>query len=376
MRISVLFVAVALLATPRMAAANELEIVHLRVGQGSAALIRGPADAQGRRVSVLYDAGNVANPDGGALVRDALVAREISQLDYVIFSHDHPDHMGGIAFGGEHGSSFVLGADDAPGAPGDDDGDGEADWLGSAPFMFPDPEELGSGDDIRVRFFVDFGDAVLRDTEAIRKYQGIANAMGERITVGDQSAVDSFEIDLGGGARMIAYASNGYVRGRAERVANVDTPNERCLAFVIRYGDFDYFIGGDLHGRTIAAEEAEVERAVGEVIAAEGFKVDVLAVNHHGGDDTSSAEFLHQIEPTIAIISAGNGNRWGLPALGQLERLVEGGVSRIIQTEYAETPGEIPAHVRERLAIYQDDVIVRSNGSGFEVSTSRWFPAH
>lgn len=355
------------------ARANELEIVNIRVGQGDATLIEGPVDADGRRVRILFDTGDISGPDGGALIGALLAQRGVRELDYVIISHDDADHLGGMGQGGVHGSAFMLGPDGAPGSPGDDDGDGIGDWEGEDPFLVPDADELGAGDDVVVRTFVDYGDQLMRDTDIIAKYRGLAGAMGSRITIADQDDVDSFEIDLGGGARMIAMAANGYVRGRGERVARVNTPNERSLSFLVRYGGFDYLISGDLIGRRAGREDAEVELAVGEALAGLGYEIDVLHVNHHGADNTSESRFLELIRPEIAIISAGNGNSHGHPAAGSLRRLADAGVYRIIQTEWGATRGSVPAYVRARQAIYQDDIVIRSDGARYEISTSRTF---
>lgn len=106
--------------------AQLLEITHIRVGQGDATLIEGPPGAGGARVRILFDSGNISRPDGGALVARALANRGIRELDYFIVSHDDADHIGGAAAGGIHGSSFILGLDQAVGNPGDDDGDGQS----------------------------------------------------------------------------------------------------------------------------------------------------------------------------------------------------------------------------------------------------------
>ena len=99
--------------------------------------------------------------------------------------------MGGIAFGGFHGTSFLLGINNVPGASGDDDGDGIEDWLSDHDGIFvPDPEELGTGDDVKVHHIVDYGDDLMRDdTIAIKKYQVFANAIGNRTEINSQSAV-------------------------------------------------------------------------------------------------------------------------------------------------------------------------------------------
>lgn len=75
------------LQPPSGLAAQELRIRFLNVGQGDAALITTP---EGR--SVLIDAG----PRSQA-VADSLVAWHIDTLDFVVASHAHADHIGGMA---------------------------------------------------------------------------------------------------------------------------------------------------------------------------------------------------------------------------------------------------------------------------------------
>lgn len=360
------------------AAAQELEIVHVHVGQGDATLVLGPADPSGDRVTVLADAGDITfggDPDGGLLVLKALRDRGIDRLDFVVLSHYDSDHLGGLVTGQGHihGSSALLGEDGAPGAPGDDDGDGEGDWLGSEHTTAPDPEELATGDDILVGSFVDRGDAGPPSTRSYDKYRAMAEARGNRISLANRQDVEAFEINLGGGARMVAVAANGFVRGRPSRVANTNTENERSLAFLIRFGGFDYLIGGDLIGRAFGSENAEVEQAVGEFLVDEGVELDVLHVNHHGGNNASAFQFLEMVRPEVAVISLGNGNPHGHPHPGVLERLAAAGVGLVYQTAWGSTTGEIPEAVRRRQAIFQGDVVISTDGTTYTVSTARRF---
>lgn len=360
--------------------ANELEIVNVRVGQGDATLIQGPPDASGNRVNVLFDAADIPARDGGNILRTVLKKRDVDELDFLVISHDDADHLGGVASGGVHGTSFLLGFNNVPGNVGDDDGDGDVDWVGPEFFM-PDPDELGTGDDLPVKNFVDYGDNVMRTgVQAIVKYQGMANAMGRRIIINDQATVDSFEIDLGGGARMICFAANGFVRGQSARVADVDTPNEKSLSFLITFGEFDYLISGDLIGQktspfSFSSENARVEFAVGEALIDAGFDVDILHVNHHGADNASESDFLNLIKPNIAIISAGNRNSHKHPTNGTLKRLVDAGVDRIFQTAWGTTVNQIPEEVRDHHAIWQQDITIRTDGEKYAIETSRSWTA-
>lgn len=360
------------LALSTSAYAEDLLIHNLRVGQGDATLIQGPLQSDGTRVNVLVDAGDMPKRDGGDIIRAVLWKKDIQRLDYMIVTHDDADHLGGIAYGGRHGESFLLGFDDVPGDVGDDDGDGVVDWIVGAPDFVPDPEELGLDDDIRVDHFVDYGEHNMRSTtQAIKKYNRFANAMGTRITVENQTDADTFEIDLGSGARMILFATNGYVRGLSQRVADVDRPNEMSLSFLVTYGDFDYLISGDLIGREHGREDAKVEEAVGQAIVDAGFNVDVIHVNHHGANNASSARFLEIIKPEIAIISAGNRNDHAHPDIEALERMVEAGVDRIFQTSWGTTRSRFPYDLRDHHAVWQQDIVVRSDGDKFWLETSR-----
>ena len=49
-------------------------------------------------------------------------------------------------------------------------------------------------------------------------------------------------------------------------------------------------------------------------------KVDVLKAGYHGSKGSSSPEFLHQLQPKIALISAGKYNRYKHPHQETLDR--------------------------------------------------------
>ena len=351
-------------------AEGELTIVHLNVGQGDSTLILGPA-VGGDRVSVLVDAGDIPNSgdmDGGAIVLNTLDAYGVDELDYFVASHYDADHIGGVITGsaGVHGSGFVFGADGAPGSVGDDDRDGAGDWLGDKK-QLPDPEELGTADDMRVRFFVDRGDDDAPETRTYEKYVGVANAMGTRVSLDTQLAADDYVIDLGGGAEMRLYAANGYVRNRPSKVRYVNTENERSLCFLVSFGTFDYLIGGDTICLKYGSENAKVERAIAEALVNDGIDIEVYHVNHHGGNNGSSAEFLALIKPEIAIISVGDNNSHGHPHVEVLQRLKDAGVQRIVQTQRGRPHDPIPLTVKQLQEIADGDVVVMSDGETFAV---------
>ena len=371
-RIFCLSLAVLCFVNLNTALTQDLEIVNIRVGQGDATLIQGPVDASGNRVNVLVDAGDISGRDGGNILRAVLNKRKVTHLDYLIVTHYDADHIGGIASGGAHGTGFLLGFNGVPGASGDDDIDGDVNWIGQE-FFQPDPDEFGTDDDMSVGNFVDRGDVRPPSSQAYRKYLFMAQAKNNRISIETSDDVNNFEIDLGNGAKMITLAANGFVKDREARVGRVNTENERSLSFLLNYDNFDFLISGDLIGRRHGGENAKVESAVGKYIKDQNIIVDVLHVNHHGGNNGSEIEFLNDIKPIIAVISAGNGNSHKHPHNSALRRLDEALVYRIIQTSWGTTESKMPRNVRAIQAIYQSDVIISSDGDDFIISTNRKF---
>jgi len=61
-------------------------------------------------------------------------------------------------------------------------------------------------------------------------------------------------------------------------------------------------------------------------------KSDVLKVGHHGSSDASKMEFLEAVDPEVAVISAGEGNPYGVPHDEALARLAHSG-ARILRTD-------------------------------------------
>ena len=352
---------------------DPLRIVNIRVGQGDGTLIQGPALDDERRIQVLVDAGDIGNRDGGNILRAVLNKYGVDKLDYLIMTHSDADHIGGVITGRFHGTSMLLGFDGAVGCQGDDDNDGDEDWLDGEEDFSPDPDEIGNCDDLKVDNWVDYGSALFdsHGSQAARKYNAMADSMGTRHTLNDQTSVDSFEIDLGNDAVMTTYAANGYVRGGDDQVANVNTPNERSLSFLVTYDDFDFLISGDLIGRESGAENARVEEVVAQAIIADDRTVDVLHVNHHGADNGSATRFVADLEPNIAVISAGNRNDHEHPRNSALQRLQAGNVYRTILTSFGNSEDRITNSVRDHLSVFQGDIIIETDGQDYEVSTKR-----
>lgn len=84
---------------------------------------------------------------------------------------------------------------------------------------------------------------------------------------------------------------------------------------------------GNLLGkRFLFTGDLEKEGEVALMSSHPQLQVDILKVGHHGSKGSSSPEFLHQLTPDIALISAGQNNRYKHPHQETLERFKEQGI--------------------------------------------------
>ena len=82
-----------------------------------------------------------------------------------------------------------------------------------------------------------------------------------------------------------------------------DDINENSIVLRLSYGDIDFLFTGDA--------ERKAETSILD-FAAE-LQAEILKVGHHGSRTSSSAAFLAQVQPKVAIYMAGIGNRYGRP---------------------------------------------------------------
>lgn len=79
--------------------------------------------------------------------------------------------------------------------------------------------------------------------------------------------------------------------------------NDQSIVTFFKIGQRRFLLTGDLE----KTGEAAVLQKFPQL------RVDVLKVGHHGSNTSTSAEFLNQLRPTDAVISAGRNNRYGHP---------------------------------------------------------------
>ena len=94
-------------------------------------------------------------------------------------------------------------------------------------------------------------------------------------------------------------------------VVSSSTLNNHSVVTRLTMGQVSFLVTGDI--------EADVERRW--VAAHPQLAATVLKVPHHGSDTSSCDAFLGAVDPQLAVISVGEGNRFGHPAPDVVERL-------------------------------------------------------
>lgn len=91
-----------------------------------------------------------------------------------------------------------------------------------------------------------------------------------------------------------------------------NSANESSIVIKLNYLETSYLFMGD------ATQDIEKEIKCNNV--------DVLKVGHHGSNSSTSSEFLNRIQPTYAVISAGDNKKYNHPTKEVLQRLKDANI--------------------------------------------------
>ena len=283
---------------------DTLYIYCLDVGQGDAILIVSPSGQ-----TMLVDAGK--NGRGNSKVVPFLGSLNITNLDFLVATHYHADHIGGI------------------------------------------DEVVGHLTIDSVGVVYDRGWSYSKAT-----YYGYADTVSPK----RQIIADSQVVNLGAGVHLTCVSVNGNEVLDPDFTQPPHNENDLSVALKLTYGEFDLFLGGDLSGKDTSSYK-DIETSV----APEVGRVEVLKVNHHGSNHSSNQHFLDALEPKVAIISAGS-NTHGHPHPDVITRL-QSVPSVIYQTEDGGgnvVDGDIT------IKVHSDQFWV--NGDPYSVHTGTYIP--
>lgn len=250
---------------------GNLQIYHVDMGQGDAAILISP-----KGQVVLFDAGkDIANRKNCDVETDYLDQLGVKQIDYIFVSHYHTDHIGCIP--------AVL-------------------------KLFPlTGNSYDRGESYTTPYYTNYVSAVADRRKTV--------ALGQTITLDSDSIPVTLTVD----------SLNGTYSG-----GHVATTNENDLSVsvLVSFGAFREEIGGDLSGEN-TSDYDDIETGEAPSVG----PVDVYKVHHHCSAYSSNVTWLKDTQPTVAIISTGDGNDYGHPAESCLERLHGADVQKVYWTE-------------------------------------------
>ncbi len=230
---------------------GNLNVFYIDVGQGDSELIEFP---DGK--TMLIDAGEADSADN---VINQIKSEGISKLDYVVATHPHADHIGGM--------SLVL------------------DKFDIGTVYMPDAEA---------------------NTRAFTKMLDVI----EKKDIPVEQASAGVKIPSAGGVSINILAPNS---------TNYEELNDYSAVIKLTYGSTSFLFMGD-------AEKLSEDEITADV------SCDVIKVGHHGSKTSSSADFVKRTKAKYAVISAGEGNSYGLPKENIVKRWKSSG-AEVIRTD-------------------------------------------
>lgn len=268
----------------------ELQVHFLDVGpaDGDSILIISPTGQ-----TVLIDAGDVGKEK---VVLEALKRYKVQQLDYFIASHPHRDHIGGAAavIKAVKLINIIdngLGPVVLPGAiPPPTKGKAAPASEGKS---LKQAASAGKKQKSPTQFYDDYQEAVKQSGAHYEKAESLK------------------KYDLGGGARLTILGPSEPYFTRDKLKTGGNEPNANSIVSRLDYGEFSLLLTGD-------AEEQSEQRMLGKDLE---LPAKVLKVAHHGSRYATSEDLLKRVHPEVAIISAGEWNRYGHPWQAVLDRL-------------------------------------------------------
>jgi beta-lactamase superfamily II metal-dependent hydrolase len=306
--------------------AGNLEIHHINIGQGDATLIVGPTGQ-----SLLFDAGesywnsSIDAERAGPYIEGVLGCKE---LDYVVISHFHVDHIGYVGYGGLWHLVEVQGFTVGQMLHRDYNT-----YLGQTSGTFDNWKTYLEGD----------GQAKLHPAIAV---EGTG-----QVNLGDGVIFDVVVVDGNGDLRPGDFSAD----------PSPPSENDYSIGAVIHFGAFDEWIGGDLDGEFYTSEFGYAYHDIELSVAVEVGDMDVYRINHHGSDHSSNATFVNQIDPEVSIVSVGDDNTYGHPRQVVMDLLLA--TSDVYMTER----GDPTTNVGD--AVVAGDIVVKtSDGVNYVVN--------
>lgn len=247
---------------------TDLQVHYIDVGQADCILIRVPTESGTK--NMLVDAG-AESSSKDKIVTEYLDSLGIDTLAYMLITHPHQDHASAAK---EVIESVKL-----------------------ENLILPECEASQ-------KFWLDMLEAM----EA-KNLEYIPSKVGDTYQIGDASFEILGPVDM----------------------SNDTNPNNYSVVIRLDYGENSFLFTGDAETKYDDDKDHENDEDCSEeemlkYHPSSKFKCDVFKVGHHGARNATSKAFLAAADPSLAIISVGEGNRYGHPTQEVLDRLAEANV--------------------------------------------------
>jgi len=301
-RFAGLFIWILLLHMAEAKAKPGLQIYFVDVEGGQSTLIVSPSGE-----SLLVDTGWPGGRDADRIVAAAKAAG-LQQIDYVLITHYHRDHVGGVP---DLAKRFKIGTFVDHGANREDAADPREDYAAYQ--------------------------------KVLPKYKHLTIKPGEGLPLKDITVrvltADGEHIDspLPG-----AGAANPYCAAEGKPTADI-TENARSLGVLVSYGNFKFIDLGDL------TKDKEIEMMCPNNMIG---TVDLFLVSHHGWEQSNTKALVWALHPRVAIMDngahkGGSASVWqvvhdspGLQGFWQIDYAVEAGKDHNVAEEFIANPDE------------------------------------
>ncbi len=237
---------------------NALQVHYIDCGQADSILIRTPTGE-----TMLIDAGDTGDSRDAVLAY--LAAEQITQLDWLVLTHPHADHIGG--------AKAVL-TD-----------------VGATKVLLPDKVHT-------TKLFANVLDAILDTNAAL-------------YTVSDKAATETALYDEGMDPTVMAAGSTFSLGAATFRILGPvhynygSNMNEYSVMLHLTYGAHSFLFTGDA--------ETEAEEDALAKFGADAFRCNVYKSGHHGSDTSSAQALVNATGAAISVISVGTDNDYGHP---------------------------------------------------------------